>query len=291
MKQRIITALIMAVVLVPLVILGDIPFVVLGMCAAYLAGFELLNMFSTKHPAIKKYRFIYPVFNSLLVLTNYFVLEGEFDLSFYLFMIIAMFICAMIVCLKDSKLNMSAFGLFATVTVYSGVFISSLVSLRNVSSVGDVVDAKYMGAWLIVYLFASTMVTDIAAYFVGIKFGKKRLAPIISPKKSVEGAVGGSIVGTICGTLVLLAIENYYGIGFLSIENNVLNIVMIVVLSLAITIIGQIGDLVASKFKRDYGIKDYSNIFPGHGGILDRFDSLIATGTFMYIVFLFIGII
>ena len=291
MKQRIITALIMAVVLVPIVIIGDIPFVILGMCAAYGAGYELLNMFSVKYPALKKYRFIFPLFNSLLVLTNYFVLEGELDLSFYLFMIIATFICAMIICLKDSTLNMSAFGLFATVTVYSGVFISSLVSLRNVSSVAEVTDAKYMGAWLIVYLFASTMVTDMAAYFVGIKFGKKRLAPLISPKKSVEGAIGGSVVGTICGTLVLIAIENYYGVTFLKIDSQILNIIMIAVLSLAITIIGQIGDLVASKFKRDYGIKDYSNIFPGHGGILDRFDSLIATGTFMYIVFLFIGII
>ena len=291
MKQRIITALIMAVALVPLVIIGDIPFAILGMCAAYGAGYELLNMFSVKHPALKKYRFIFPLFNSLLVLTNYFVLEGELDLSFYLFMIIATFICAMIICLKDSTLNMSAFGLFATVTVYSGVFISSLVSLRNVSSVAEVTDAKYMGAWLIVYLFASTMVTDMAAYFVGIKFGKKRLAPLISPKKSVEGAIGGSVVGTICGTLVLIAIENYYGVTFLKIDSQILNIIMIAVLSLAITIIGQIGDLVASKFKRDYGIKDYSNIFPGHGGILDRFDSLIATGTFMYIVFLFIGII
>ena len=279
MKQRIITALIMAVVLVPIVIIGDIPFAILGMCAAYGAGYELLNMFSVKHPALKKYRFIFPLFNSLLVLTNYFVLEGELDLSFYLFMIIATFICAMIICLKDSTLNMSAFGLFAT------------VSLRNVSSVAEVTDAKYMGAWLIVYLFASTMVTDMAAYFVGIKFGKKRLAPLISPKKSVEGAIGGSVVGTICGTLVLIAIENYYGVTFLKIDSQVLNIIMIAVLTLAITIIGQIGDLVASKFKRDYGIKDYSNIFPGHGGILDRFDSLIATGTFMYIVFLFIGII
>lgn len=291
MKQRIITALIMAVVLVPLVILGEIPFVVLGMCAAYVAGYELLNMFSTKHPSLKRYRFIYPAFNALLVLTNYFVLEGELELSFYLFMIIAVFICAMIICLTNSNLNMSVFGLFATVTVYSGVFVSSLVSIRNVNSVAEVTDAKYMGLWLLIYLIASTMVTDIAAYFVGVKFGKKRLAPLISPKKSVEGAIGGSVVGTICGTLVMVAIESYYGIGFLGIESKVLNIIMIVVLSLAITIIGQIGDLVASKFKRDYGIKDYSNIFPGHGGVLDRFDSLIATGTFMYIVFLFLGIL
>lgn len=291
MKQRIITALIMAVVLVPLVILGEIPFVVLGMCAAYVAGYELLNMFSTKHPSLKRYRFIYPAFNALLVLTNYFVLEGELELSFYLFMIIAVFICAMIICLTNSNLNMSVFGLFATVTVYSGVFVSSLVSIRNVNSVAEVTDAKYMGLWLLIYLIASTMVTDIAAYFVGVKFGKKRLAPLISPKKSVEGAIGGSVVGTICGTLVMVAIENYYGIGFLGIESKVLNIIMIVILSLSITIIGQIGDLVASKFKRDYGIKDYSNIFPGHGGVLDRFDSLIATGTFMYIVFLFLGIL
>lgn len=291
MKQRIITASIMAVVLVPLIVFGDIPFLVLGVICSYIAGYELLNMFSTKHQAIKKYRFIYPLFNCLLVLTNYFVQEREFDLSFYLFMIISMFVCAMIICLRDSSLNMSAFGLFSTVTVYSGIFISSLVSIRNVNSVGHILDARYLGFFLLIYLVASTMVTDIAAYFVGIKFGKKRLAPVISPKKSVEGAIGGSIVGTICGTIVFYLVESYYGISFFNIDIPVLNIFMIIVMTAAITVIGQIGDLVASKFKREYGIKDYSNIFPGHGGILDRFDSLIATGTFMYIVFLFIGII
>ena len=290
MKQRIITALILAVILVPLLVLGEEFFLLVGIFATYVAGFELLNMFSTSTPALKKYRFTFPLFNVLLMVTHYFVFDGQLELSFFLFMIIAMFVATQVICLSDKRLGMSAFGLFSTVLIYGGLFFACTCAIRNVSTVGLVTDAKYLGLWLMVYLFASTMITDIAAYFVGIKFGRHKLAPVISPKKSIEGAVGGSIVGTLCGTGVMIAIEQYYNVAFFGHDNMVVNILLIVLLTLAVTVIGQVGDLVASKFKREYGIKDYSNIFPGHGGILDRFDSILATGTFMYIVFLFIGI-
>lgn len=120
--------------------------------------------------------------------------------------------------------------------------------------------------WLV---FLAAFGTDIMAYFTGMAFGKHKLCPHLSPKKSVEGAVGGVI-----GSMVLCAI---YGHFFMPDS---------VWVSLAIglfgSIIAQLGDLSASAFKRQMGIKDYGNLIPGHGGILDRFDSVMFTGPAVY---------
>ncbi|MFA7561077.1 MAG: phosphatidate cytidylyltransferase [Candidatus Izemoplasmatales bacterium] len=123
---------------------------------------------------------------------------------------------------------------------------------------------------IIVYLFLVSMLTDVFAYFIGVKFGKTRLAPKISPKKSVEGAIGGLVIGS------LIAVLFAY---FFKVFN--LNIIWVILLTITLSIISQLGDLLASKFKREYGIKDYSQIFPGHGGVLDRFDSSMFAAIFL----------
>jgi phosphatidate cytidylyltransferase len=112
--------------------------------------------------------------------------------------------------------------------------------------------------------------TDIFAFFFGIRFGKHKMAPTISPKKSWEGSFFGTVLGSATGiTLVLLA-----NVPIL----DELSIVQLVLLSLLVSIFGQIGDLFASKIKRSVGVKDFGSLFPGHGGILDRFDSLLMAG-------------
>ncbi|MFA7075657.1 MAG: phosphatidate cytidylyltransferase [Candidatus Izemoplasmatales bacterium] len=126
---------------------------------------------------------------------------------------------------------------------------------------------------LIIYLFLVAMLTDVFAYFIGIKFGKHRLALKISPKKSVEGAVAGLVIG---GTLS--ALYAY----FLDVFDQ--SIIIVLLISFCLSVISQIGDLVASKFKRGYEIKDYSNIFPGHGGVLDRFDSSMFAALFLMVI-------
>lgn len=123
---------------------------------------------------------------------------------------------------------------------------------------------------LIIYLLLVSMVTDIFAYFIGVQFGRHRLAVHISPKKSIEGAIGGMIFGTIIASL--------YGYFF---EVFTFDYVYIILLSIALSCISQIGDLIASKFKREVNIKDYSNLFPGHGGVLDRFDSSMFAAIFL----------
>jgi len=123
---------------------------------------------------------------------------------------------------------------------------------------------KYI--WLI---FIIAFGTDTCAYFAGNLFGKRKLSPEISPNKTVEGFIGG-IIGSVALTTIYSLLAN---IGFSW---------RIILLTILTSIVSQIGDLIASKIKRITGIKDYGNLIPGHGGILDRFDSIILTAPVVY---------
>lgn len=134
------------------------------------------------------------------------------------------------------------------------------------------------GDWLVWAVVAGTLMTDIFAYFVGVSIGKHKMLPLVSPKKSWEGAIGG-VLGSIISMAVfgmalpifikdlttVLSFEHYLGIG------------------LVCGIISQIGDWTASAFKRETGIKDYGNFIPGHGGMLDRLDSFLMTVPAVYL--------
>ena len=119
------------------------------------------------------------------------------------------------------------------------------------------------GLMLTIYLFLITTMTDTFAYIIGSKKGKKKLLPDVSPNKSVEGFIGGLVVGTAVASLF------YY---FCVARANIL---LVVFVTMILSIVGQCGDLVFSQIKRYFGIKDYSNLMPGHGGVLDRLDSMI----------------
>lgn len=131
------------------------------------------------------------------------------------------------------------------------------------------------GAYFIWMLFVGTWGCDTCAYFIGRTLGKHKLAPVLSPKKSVEGALGG-IVGAavlgvvfviICGDKMDFSVESRWYCGLMC---------------SAIAIVSQFGDLAASGIKRTYGIKDYGKLIPGHGGVLDRFDSVLLAAPVMY---------
>ena len=118
--------------------------------------------------------------------------------------------------------------------------------------------------------------TDTFAYLFGIIFGKHKLYPSISPKKTVEGSLGG-----IFGSVILLNIFNFFVLKY--------NAVFIISFGIILSIVAQLGDLFASKIKREIGIKDFSNIIRGHGGFLDRFDSIIFVTPLVYIIFHIFG--
>lgn len=151
-------------------------------------------------------------------------------------------------------------------TVYIALGFASIVGLRDVDNGEYIYILAFIGAWI----------TDIFAYFTGMLFGKHKLSPIISPQKTIEGSVGGILL---C-SLSFLA-YSYVLNGAFSLDTNPLSFLII---GIFVSVISQLGDLTASAIKRKYDIKDYGKIFPGHGGVVDRFDSIIAVAPILLLL-------
>ncbi len=141
------------------------------------------------------------------------------------------------------------------------------------------------GLFLILFVAFCAWFTDIGAYFVGSFFGKHKLCPNISPKKTVEGAVGGVVICVIA-TVILYAVFS----NFIFKESNA-NYLAVVLMTVFLSIVSICGDLTASVIKRNFGIKDFGKLIPGHGGIIDRFDSLIFVLASFYAIFNIFGVV
>jgi phosphatidate cytidylyltransferase len=175
---------------------------------------------------------------------------------------------------------------------YVGLGMSSLVGVRNIfhanvqwsepalataeagQTIAQLVD--YEGFLLVVMMFVAVWVCDSVAYFVGRAFGKHKIAPAISPKKSWEGGIAG-LVGAACA---------FAGLGAWLLPH--ISVVHTIILGALAGTVGQIGDFAESWLKRDAGVKDSSSIIPGHGGILDRFDSILFVAP---VVFIYMGML
>ncbi len=143
-------------------------------------------------------------------------------------------------------------------TFYLSVAFSATVLLRGLAG----------GEYLFLLPFIGSWVTDTFAYFTGRLLGRHKLAPVISPKKTVEGSIGGILFAVLAFVLFGLIVSG---------RGHAPSYPALILCGLAVSVVSQIGDLALSAIKREYGIKDYSHLFPGHGGVLDRFDSVIAT--------------
>jgi phosphatidate cytidylyltransferase len=162
--------------------------------------------------------------------------------------------------------------------IYIGWLFSYLIFLRSLDGIVNVwpfdhlhvpnFDFHARGAWLVLYVFAVTWITDTGAFFTGMRFGKHPLAPRLSPKKTIEGAIGGLIAAMVMS----MAWGTWVGLPWWH----------CLILGTALGLLAQVGDLCESAIKRDLGIKDFGTLLPGHGGILDRFDSLLFTAPIAY---------
>lgn len=139
--------------------------------------------------------------------------------------------------------------------------------------------------FLIVYTMVSAWVGDAGAYFVGTFFGKHKMCPAISPKKTWEGFVGGIITSGVFAVIMSFAYELIDSIINGGVHTFSVNWVYLTVMALVISGLGVVGDLSASLVKRECSVKDFGNILPGHGGILDRFDSVLLAAPFAYMMF------
>ncbi|NLX69385.1 MAG: phosphatidate cytidylyltransferase [Clostridiales bacterium] len=174
-------------------------------------------------------------------------------------------VIAAMICIFYNVVNIQSTAIDASFTimgfVYPGMALLSLLILGNLTQ-------PYYH-YLLVFTLIATWSTDTFAYFTGIKFGKNKLCPDISPKKTVEGSLGGLTGSVIAGIVTGWVLNSYFNVS--------IGYHHYVIMSLICGITSQAGDLTASSIKRFCGIKDFGHIFPGHGGILDRFDSIMFT--------------
>src|SRR3712207_578469 len=169
-------------------------------------------------------------------------------------------ILAMLLLLIIPVINLKYNFIDGSVTILGFIYVAMFFSFIIL------VNKKSYGNYLVWLIFLSSWICDTTAYYSGKFFGKHKLCPKVSPKKTIEGAIGGFLGSIIACTL--------FGMFAISKGSNVLLIHFSIIGALC-GILSQFGDLAASSIKRHVGVKDYSNLIPGHGGILDRFDSIL----------------
>lgn len=247
LKQRVITAVIGIALLLFILIKGGIVLKTAIAIISLEAARELYFAFKKININLNMYSMI--IGTLLLLLFSLYNISLEFSIIFVLF-------SSFIFTLFSDKYSLEDTAYTTFSFIYGPYLLNLLSGLEN---------------RLLYLVFIIAFSTDTFAYFAGNLFGKHKLIPKVSPNKSVEGAIGGII-----GCLLISLIYFYY----LGLDVNILTVLFIIIASIS----GQVGDLIASKIKRVTGIKDYAKILPGHGGILDRFDSSILVIPFVYIL-------
>ena len=176
------------------------------------------------------------------------------------------------------------FGKMAGYVYFSGVIIFCFYSLIHLKRMLPFANYRYGAVYFILLTLCFAWGGDTAAYFAGRAFGKHKLAPIVSPHKTVEGAIGG-VVGSILAGMLLTAVYTMLSVSHpvISIQMRPKHYLVLLLMGAIASVLGILGDLFASAVKRQVGIKDYGTIFPGHGGILDRFDSVMFIAPFVAI--------
>ncbi len=300
MKQRVITAIFMGIIFIPFFFLGGWFATIFFSVLAYIGTYELLSMYHTKNLIPKVCKYVLPLFAVMVVLFG--SISETYDIA-YLLLVELAFLLIMPIFNKNIKAKDVMFFIFAI--IYSGLSFLLILKVRNIETLySDQVkvqvfpnfDIYFTGLILFAFVLITTMLTDIGAYQIGVKFGKHKLCPTISPKKSIEGSIAGTIIGALSGTLFMsilnLTLKEPYqsAIKLFKIENNYLYALAVFGIALLLSIAGQLGDLIASKIKREYDIKDYGKIFPGHGGVLDRFDSSIYSFLIFVIILMIMGV-
>ena len=261
MKTRVISAVIALLITIPLILLGGIYFNALALVLGLIGMWELLRY--TKMPEYMKY--LGYIMYVVMFLFGYFN-AGRVVLVNTCYLIIALFVCFIpLIFYHDDKVyNVNdVFYLFSSILFISFVF-SLFVFVRSRS------------LEIVFYLLLITTMTDTFAYLIGRKFGKHKLIPSVSPNKTIEGFVGGLVFGALIATLFYV-----FTIGKI-------NIFVLILMTMILSVAGQLGDLVFSSIKRHFKVKDFSNIMPGHGGILDRLDSIIFVLLLYTLILLFI---
>ncbi|ALC85999.1 phosphatidate cytidylyltransferase [Bacillus sp. FJAT-22090] len=251
MKQRIITGAIAMALFVPIVLLGGPIFNILIYVMAVVGLFELLRMKGIKLFSIAGLISILLLFILLIpssIATDVFQVTGHTKIE-WLFVAVFVLLIYTVLVKNNFTFDDAAFTLMAT--LYVGIGFYYFIETREV------------GLTYVIFALLVVWTTDSGAYFTGRKLGKRKLWPEISPNKTVEGFIGGIVWALIAAFILhwITPLSSSY--------------IILIAITIAASIFGQLGDLVESAIKRHYNVKDSGKLLPGHGGILDRFDSLL----------------
>ena len=271
MKTRIITALVALCLFLPFLYFSHtMAFLVLIQILAFVSTYEILRCVGLD----KKAPLAIPCYLVSLVIPFLCRYPEKMhctrpEMFFLVFFVLTFYLLSAGVFYRQ-KVDITSIGTLIAMEVYVVFAISSILLLR------DSEHGKYM--YLLVFIAA--WVTDTGAFFAGKAFGRHKLIPEVSPKKTVEGAVGGFIVG------VIFMVAYGAVVGYMT--DLTPQYLYLAIAGAVMSLGSMLGDLIASLLKRHFGIKDFGWLLPGHGGVLDRFDSVFATAPFLFFLCYFI---
>lgn len=251
MKQRIITAIIAFGIFIPFIFIGGLPLTLIIYAIASIGLFEMLRMRELSIFSIEG--ILSWIALALLLLPSQYVaqLEQWTTLSIVEMIFIIVFLLLIVTVISKNRITFDHVGFIILSFLYVGIGFHYFIETRT------------FGVEYIFYALLIVWTTDSGAYFIGRKVGKRKLWPEISPNKTVEGFWGG----VLSAVVMVLIYQQFFMIHP--------SFVTVLIVTIVASMFGQLGDLVESALKRHYDVKDSGTLLPGHGGVMDRFDSLL----------------
>jgi phosphatidate cytidylyltransferase len=253
MKKRLLSATVLLLICIPLLIVGNFLFDLAVLLISIVALHEFISIKEERKHLPPFIKLISYIIMTLIILTNFENNMFAFALDYRILAgLFILFLVPSVLYHDREKYSINdAFYMIGGI-LFLGISLSTLVIIREKS------------LNLMIYLLLIPIITDTYAYIIGTLIGKTKLLEVISPNKTLEGMIGGTVFGVLIPTIF------YY-----LFVNSVTPIYVITFITLFLSVLGQLGDLVFSAIKRYFSKKDFSNLIPGHGGILDRLDSII----------------
>lgn len=196
------------------------------------------------------------------------LVAANWDKFPYMLTVLYFFVAVILILKNHKEFSLAKIAVFSAMPIFLSYAFSTLSGVINHGN----------GIYYLLLLFNFSSVCDMGAYFVGVTMGKHKLCPEISPKKTVEGALGGIASSIVVGLILVFAFGHAD------------KLLPTIILTVPLCIVGMLGDLFASAIKRSVGLKDYGKLIPGHGGVLDRVDSILLIAPVLYI-FIDLGVI
>ena len=278
MKTRIISGVVGVVLLVGLMFLMNTPvFSIAVALLSLIAVHEITGVAKVENKFIRVLSMIFAAATPIVIDYN---LLSRFEIPYSSVLIVftLVILILMLSQYEKTKFEHVAISFFSAVAVPFS--FSVLIMLRDFHETSKYSDKHSL--FFIIFALCCAWLTDTFAYFVGSKFGKHKMSPKISPKKSVEGAIGGVVGAAVLNTVLVIIFNQFV------FESNPISVWFVIPVSIVLSVISMLGDLSASVIKRNYGAKDFGKIMPGHGGVMDRFDSCLFTLPTLYFIIPFL---